>query len=115
MTRKLNLPHPAKHGEFVPGKGWYDANNRWWRDNPQSIGALVEPPKPSAAAREEFERQQAKARGDFKPNPQMERLIELRDSDRPDDRAKYERIAHGTTAMTLGRYETAKRAAEGNK
>ena len=104
-----SLPHPAKHGEFVPGQGWYDANNRWWRLDPKLLSAEIVPPNPSESQREEFKRMQAQARGDFRVDPQLERLRALRDSDRSEEREKAEKMLAGSLRMQLSEYETAKR------
>lgn len=119
MNRQhLNLPHPAKHGEFVPGQGWYDANNRWWLDDPKRLGAdRTNPPAPTESQREEFRRMQDNARGTFRANPELEQLRTLRDSDRPELREKAENLLAGRRRLQLAEYEAAKRehVAEGGK
>lgn len=111
-NRRFNrtLPHPAEHGQYVPGKGYYDRNDRAWRDNQQAIGRnLDEPPTLDAAKHDEFARWGSSGAG-FKADPQLEELTRLRDSDRSDDRAKADRLLERNPQMrmTLGRYETDK-------
>lgn len=105
-----------QHGDHDPSKGWYSAVTKAWHRDPTKIGTHVPAPKPEQVEhlRGEWDRMQAKARREvFKPQPQMEQLIKLRDSDRVDDRAKFERIAKGNTRITLSDYEKAKaKAAE---
>ncbi len=50
----------------------------------------------------------------FRRSPEFERLLALRDSERLDDRALFEKLAHGRTKVALGLYEHDKeRAREG--
>ena len=102
----------ATHGEYDATRGWFSTITNRWHKDPSKIGTVRPEYVPSALDREDWARMQAKARGDFRTDPQMDKLISLRDSDRPEDRAKFERIATGRTAMTLGRYENAKAQAE---
>lgn len=98
------------HGDYDPAKGWYSAGQRGWVNSPDKIGTHIPAPKMHEDQREELRNWSRRA---FKPQEQMERLITLRDSDRADDRAKFERIAKGGTRITLRDYEAAKAKAEG--
>ncbi len=46
----------------------------------------------------------------YRPSPELDRLIELRDSERERDRALFDRIITPATRMALGTYEAAKAA-----
>lgn len=94
------------HGDHDPAKGWYSAPLRGWVNSPDKIGSTV--PAPDV----EHKRGEMWTKPAFKPQEQLDRLIALRDSDRPDDRQKFERIAKGRTRLTLRDYEAAKTRAE---
>ncbi len=56
------------------------------------------------------DRRQRDLAATYRPDPTMERLIALRDSERADDRALFARTITPTLRMSLGSYEIAKRA-----
>ena len=99
------------HGDYDPSKGWYSAHTKAWHNDPKKIGTYTPPLSAEDVQhlRGEYDRMTKRT---FKAQPQLDRLIKLRDSDRPDDRAKFEQIAKGGTRMTLHDYEAAKGAAE---
>jgi hypothetical protein len=97
------------HGEYDPGRGWYSAVHGGWLNDPKKIGRVVAAPDVEHK-RGEYERMTTR---DFKAQPHLDRLLELRDSDRPDDRAKFDSVMRGSARMTLHDYEAAKsKAAE---
>lgn len=102
----------AQHGDYDPARGWYSANTNAWHDNPAKIGTFSPRREPTAYEREEFAASKWANNGKakFKPVPELESLIRLRDSDRLDDRAKYDRLAIGGRRIQLHDYEAAKRA-----
>lgn len=98
-----------RHGDYDPGKGWYSDVTKGWHSDPKKIGRVINAPSVEHL-RGEFDRMNKPG---FQPQSQLERLIALRDSDRADDRAKFEKIAHGSTRVALHDYEAAKAKAEG--
>lgn len=103
-----------QHGEYRPGWGYYSAGTGNWHSSPSSIGVGHSRPdrEPDQQTRDEFERQQAKARGDFKEVPEMESLIEMRESPHREKREMFEQLATGRRRMELHSYETAKASAQ---
>jgi hypothetical protein len=99
------MSEPA-HGDYDPHKGWYSANHRGWLTDPSKIGRLPKPVTVHDGHRADWERQQRKQSGkDFRVNSQLEQLIKLRESDKPEDRSNFEQIAKGANRITLHDYE----------
>lgn len=103
-----------QHGEYDPARGgFYSAVTKQWHRDPTKIGEVRTHREPTEQERQEFAKtkmgRNGKAR--FKPVPELDRLIQLRDSDRADERAKYDLLAHGRRRIQVHDYEAAKRAA----
>lgn len=102
----------ATHGDYDPAKGgFYSAVSKGWHRDPTKIGETIDARRePTEFERQEFANSKwannGKAR--FTPVPELERLIQLRDSDRADDRAKYDKLAQGTRRIQVNDYEAAK-------
>lgn len=99
-----------QHGDHDPAKGWYSANTNGWHLDPAKIGTYSPQRQPTDFERQEFAQSKwaRNGRAAFQPVPELEKLIQLRDSDRPDDRAKYDRLAVGRRRMHVHDYEAAK-------
>lgn len=106
-----------QHGEHDPARGWYSANTKAWHSDPTKIGQWTPRREVSEYERQEFARSKWATNGKaaFQPVPELDRLLALRDSDRADDRAKYEGLVSGTRRMQLHDYEAAKASAEGDQ
>ncbi|MDQ1122161.1 hypothetical protein [Microbacterium trichothecenolyticum] len=91
------------HGDYSPAKGWYDSTTKAWHATPDKL-TRVDPGKPiDDATRAQFDGWA----GDeaVKRDPEMDRLIALRDSDRPDERQRFEKAVDSGLRMRLGMYE----------
>ena len=105
------------HGASDPQRGWYDASLRAWVDNPAKLtrtehrwaGPSAEFLREARAKSGEFtqwQRQAAERSGaSFKERPDLERLIRMRESSKPEERVKYEEMVKGTLRTTIARYE----------
>lgn len=103
-----------QHGEFKPGWGYYNAGTGNWHSDASKIGpghGGAPAREPDQSTREEYARQQSKARGAFTPNPELDQLIALRESPHQEKRETFERLAAGSRRMELHSYEQAKAAA----
>lgn len=103
-----------QHGEYDPARGgFYSAVTTQWHRDPTKIGEVRTRREPTERERQEFAKTKMGNNGKahFKPIPMLERLIQFRDSDRVDDRAKYEQLAAGGLRGELYHYEADKRAA----
>jgi hypothetical protein len=92
------------HGEFDARRGWYSAVTNAWHNQPGKIGQLVQSDVDPEGKRAEWERMNRPANA-FEPNPQMERLIQLRDSGRSEERSQFDKLAAGGLRMSLAAYE----------
>lgn len=100
-----------RHGDHDPARGWYSAVTKGWHSKPDSIGRTVPAPTLTDTERGEFERWQQQAnRRSFRPDPQLEQLRRLRDSDRAEERQTFQRIAAGSRRVELRDYEAARAA-----
>ena len=98
-----------QHGDYDPQYGWFDASRGGWIRDPSKLGREV--PGQRAVTEQDridYQRQQARLRGEFRPDATLDRLLALRDSDRADDRARFEQLARGSTRVSLQQYERAK-------
>lgn len=101
------------HGDYDASKGgFYSAVTKGWHRDPTSIGEHIARTAPTEYERQEFAQSKWSNNGKdrFKPVAELEQLIRLRDSDRPDDRAKYDQLAQGKRRMQVHDYEAAKAA-----
>ncbi|QLD11375.1 hypothetical protein [Microbacterium oleivorans] len=97
-----------QHGEYRAGVGFYDSTIKGWVKDPAKLPEVIGDRTKLPTSVPDWVSGKARS---FKENPQMERLIQLRDSDKADDRAKYEAVAKGNLRMAVGNYEQAKTAA----
>jgi hypothetical protein len=104
------------HGEYVPELGgWYDASRKGCVDSPAKVTPMRDTTRriarPLAGA--EFRSDvpttaELRSRGNadaFRPDESLERLRRLRDSEKPEDRERFDRLAAGRQRMSLGSYE----------
>lgn len=121
MSDDDRIPHGAQ-----TRWGYYDAHKRGFVHNAEDlspadpVAAIAARQAAAAASRRtalddgqmdwrnrpltDRERAEQRAAG-FKPDPNMENLIRLRDSDRARDQDQGEKMIRGTTRMSLGDYE----------
>lgn len=100
----------STHGDYDPAKGWYSANTKAWHNDPAKIGTYAPRRQPTEHERQEFARSKWANNGKatFKPVPELEALIRLRDSDRQEERETYQRLAQGSRRVQVHDYEAAK-------
>lgn len=94
------------HGEYRAGFGFYDSGRRGWINDPAKLSQTIPAPEATQAQRDAVASWGNK-RDTFKRDAEMDGLIRLRDSQRPEDRANYDRLAKGPRRMAVGAYETA--------
>lgn len=105
-----------EHGEHVPGRGWYDRGLKGFVNSPGKVTPVLHDTSGSRRSslgavkfRDDVRRTDDIVResnaSTFRPSPRLERLRKFRDSDRPEERAVYQRSSP-TTKMSLGAYET---------
>ena len=102
------------HGEYVPGRGFYDASlNGWVRDPAKLTQTVGEKYEPSEAERQAYRDNQDRIRRErlFKVDAEMEGLIRLRDSDKQEERETFQKLVAGARRMSLGDYESRRDAA----
>lgn len=98
-----------QHGEYDPAQGgFYSAVTRHWHRDPTKIGEVVTHHQPTELEREAFadSKMGRNGRAKFKPVPDLEGMLRLRDSDRPEDRANYQQLAAGSRRIQVADYET---------
>lgn len=98
------------HGEYRAGHGFYDSSTKAWTSNPANLTRII-PINPGG------ESQRAQVAGwtkrqTFNRSAELDGMIRLRDSDRPEDRANYEKIAAGSRRLQIADYEKALRKAQ---
>ncbi len=95
------------HGEYVAGKGWYSAVHNGYFDKADKIGRIVEAPKVHSGHAAEVAAWGRK--NTFQQDPQMERMIALRDSDKPRDQSAFDSLIKNPSLRTsLAGYEAQK-------
>lgn len=104
-----------RNGEHVPGHGYYSSFHKGFVSSPSQVKAEHSAParKPSPLSGIKFRTdtittEELRGRGNaaaFRPNPEMEALRKLRDSDRTEDRQTFQKLAAGRARMSLGSYE----------
>ena len=97
------------HGEYQPGKGFYDKSLNGWIRDPAKLTQRIQSRELTASDREQVE---GWGNHGFKADPEMESLIRLRDSKNPEDRANFNKIATGGRRINLATYEEQKAAAD---
>lgn len=93
------------HGEHRAGSGWFDKSLNVWVNDPAKLTTIVPGRELTKGAADELA---GWGKREFKENPELESLIRLRDSSKPEDRANYERIAAGGKRMAVAQYEQQK-------
>ena len=104
-----------EHGAHDPDRGWYDASRAAWVDSPSKLTPMqrmkrwgerkldaVEHRADTPSTEELRAKSNAAA---FRPDPRMEQLRALRDSNRAEDRERFRQQARGGARMSLGSYE----------
>lgn len=100
-----------QHGEYDPARGgFYSAVTTQWHRDPAKIGEVVTRREPTEQERQAFARTKMGRNGKalFKPNAELEGMLRLRDSDRPEDRASYQQLAKGSRRIQVADYETSR-------
>ncbi|RYB90834.1 hypothetical protein EUA06_11195 [Nocardioides glacieisoli] len=98
-----------QHGEYQPGRGFYDRSLKGWVSDPGKLTPTSTPaPTPTQGQRDEVA---SWGRKTFKPNPELEQMLRLRDSDKREQRETYERLAFGQRRVQVADYETRRSAA----
>lgn len=105
----MNAP---KHGDYDPSKGWYSSNTNAWHNDPAKIGKVRATYVPTEGDRQRYEDQWGR-KVRFVPDPSMDRLIQLRDSERREEREQFHQLAPGATRLALADYEARKAESEG--
>lgn len=96
------------HGTYDAAKGgWYDSSRRAWVAKSEQLGGVIAAPELEDRHRAEFKRLSQRGKP-FAADPQMERLIALRESDKTEERQRFDQLANGTLRMTLHDYEARK-------
>src|SRR3546814_5240528 len=103
----------ATHGEYRPGFGFYDTARNGWIKDPAKLSEVRPGPEITDMQRREVAAWE-NHRQTFRRNPEIESMIRLRDSSRPEDRANYDKIAAGLKRMQVAEYETARNEATAN-
>lgn len=92
-----------KHGTYDPDHGFYDSSLKGWIKDPAKLTETRSVAPGGESQREQVARWLHKP---FKPVSELEGMLRLRDSDRPEDRANYERLAAGSRRIQVTDYET---------
>ncbi|MFC7942611.1 hypothetical protein ACFUPZ_05045 [Microbacterium oxydans] len=95
----------TEHGTYRAGSGWFDSSRKAWVNDPAKLTEIVPGPELTQGAADEVA---GWGKRKFKENPELEALIQLRDSSKPEDRANYDRIVSGAKRMAVGQYEQQK-------
>lgn len=95
----------TEHGTYRAGSGWFDSSRNAWVNDPAKLTEIIPGPELTRGAADEVA---GWGKREFKENPELEALIRLRDSSKPEDRANYDRIATGGKRMAVGQYEQQK-------
>lgn len=98
------------HGEYRPGMGFYDSGRGGWIKDAAKLTDVT-----TGRALTQGDRDQVAGWGkrkSFKPNPQIERLLQLRDSDRSEERQTYQRMVAGSMRIQVRDYEARKAEAQ---
>lgn len=92
------------HGDHNPAKGWYDSFTKAWHSSPDKI-SRIDPGKPiTDTTRAQFDSWTGDAA--VKRDPELDRLIAMRDSAHLDERQRYEQaVANSGLRLKVGVYE----------
>lgn len=91
------------HGEYQPEKGFYDSSLKGWIRDPARLTYQI--PKPPLTQSHIDQVANWGGQRPFKRNRVLDGFLRLRDSERPEDRANYEKIAAGSTRINISDYE----------
>ena len=94
------------HGEYQPGNGFFDASRNGWIKDPAKLSELREAKPITATQADQIAGWNDKS---FKEDPEKEAMIRLRDSNRPEDREKFDRLFSGSQRAAIAGYEDQKR------